>query len=99
MVGDIKVNPILSVYQQAEKKKTVRVSLFSKGEMVVVWLSLNLSRLRSSLVSLQMYSQKLRKVRVPLLEKSASPMSDIHVSNEGAIQYDERLESHKGFGT
>ena len=32
-------------------------------EMVVFWLNLKLSRLRSSMVSLQMYSPKLRKMR------------------------------------
>ena len=58
-----------------------------------------MSRLRSSMVSLQMYSPKPRKVGVPLLEKSAPPMSGFHVSNEGVIKYDERLESLKGFGT
>ena len=62
--------------------KTIRVFLLSKREMVMVWLSLKLNRLRSLTVSLQMYSES----EVPLLEKSASPMSDIHVSNESVIK-------------
>ena len=37
--------------------------LDTETSMAVVWLSLQLSRLRSSMVSLQMYSLKLRKVR------------------------------------
>ena len=45
------------------KGKTNRISLLSKGDMVMVWLSLKMSRLRSSMVSLQMYSPKLRKLR------------------------------------
>ena len=74
--------------------KTIRVSLLSKGEMVVVWLSLKLNRLMSLTVSLQMYSES----KVPLLEKSAPPMSDIYVSNENAIKTMKGLNPLKALG-
>ena len=84
LVGDIKVNP-KDFYRYANREKTFRVSLLSKGEMVVVWLSLQLSWLRSSMVSLQIYRQTSES-EVPLLDKSARPMSDIHISNESDIK-------------
>ena len=40
--------------------------------MIVVWLSLKLSRLRSSMVSLQMHSPKLRKMRPCTSEVSSA---------------------------
>ena len=44
---------------------------------------------------------KTLESEVPLLEKSAQPMSDIHISNEGTVYYksDDMLKSLKGFGT
>ena len=41
---------------------------------------------------------KTSENEVPLLEKSAPPMSDIHISNEGVIKM-MRFKSPKGFGT
>ena len=82
----LRLTPKTSIGIPTVKGKTIRLALLSKGEMVVVWLSLQLSRLKSSMVSLQMYSPKLQENEVPLLEKSAPPMSDIHISNEGVIK-------------
>ena len=59
----LRLTPKTSIGIPTVRGKTIRVSLLSKGEMVVVWLSLKLSKLRISVVSLQMYSPKLRKVR------------------------------------
>ena len=63
LAGDIKVNPKDFYRYTNSQRKEISVSLLSKGETVVVWLSLKLSRLRSLMVSLQMYSPKLRKMR------------------------------------
>ena len=41
---------------------------------------------------------KTSENEVPLLEKSAPPMSDIHISNEGVIKM-MKFKSLKGFGT
>ena len=94
----LRLTPKTSIGIPTVKGKTTRVSLLSKGEMVVVWLSLKLSRLRSSMVSLQMYSPKLRKVRSPYLR------SQLRLWVTFAFQWrcyknDERFESLKGFGT
>ena len=59
----LRLTPKTSICIPTITRKTIRVSLLSKGEMVVVWLSLKLSRLKSSMVSLQMYSPKLWKTR------------------------------------
>ena len=42
---------------------------------------------------------KTSESEVPLLEKSAPPMSDIHISNEGVIKMMKVLNPLKGFGT
>ena len=42
---------------------------------------------------------KTSENEVPLLEKSAPPMSDIHISNEGVIKIMKGLNPLKGFGT
>ena len=59
----------------------------------MVWPSLKLSRLRSSMVSLQMYSPKLRKVRSLYLR-----MRNTHISNEGVIKMMKGLNPSKALG-
>ena len=89
----LRVTPKTSISIPTVKGQTIKVSLLSKGEMVVVWLSLKLSRLRSSIVSLPMYSPKH-----PKIEKSAQPMSNIHISNEGVIKMMKGLNPSKALG-
>ena len=93
----LRLTPNTSIGIPTVNGKTIRVSLLSKGEMVVVWLSLKLSRLRSSMISLQMYSPKLRKIRSFYL-RSAPPMSNINISNEGVIKMMKGLNPSKALG-
>ena len=57
LVANIKVNPKGFYRYPTVRGKTIRVSLLSKREMVMVWLRLKLGKLRSSLVSLQIFSK------------------------------------------
>ena len=50
------------------------------------------------MVSLQMFFSKTSKSEVPLLEKAALAMSDIHVSNEGVIKLMKGLNPSKALG-
>ena len=59
----LRLTPKTSIGIPTVRGKTIRVSHLSKREMVMVWLNLKLSKLRNSMVSLQMYSPKLGKVR------------------------------------
>ena len=70
------------VYQQSEER--IRASLLSKDEMVVVWLSLKQAEEFNGQLT-DVFS-KTSESEVHLLEKSAPPMSDIYVSNEGFVK-------------
>ena len=81
VVGDIKVNPKdCYLYTNSQRKDNQGIR-----EMIVVWLSLKLSRLRSSMVSLQMYSPKLRKTKSLYLKRQLRHWATF-TSNEGVIK-------------
>ena len=81
LVGDIKA----FIGIPTVRGKTIRVSLLSKGEMVMIWLSetLNAKEFSGQLIDVV---SKTSESEIPLFEKSAPPMSNIHVSNEGVIK-------------
>ena len=64
-----------------DRGKAIRVSLLSKEEMVVVWLSETEEAGQFNGQFTDVFS-KTSESEVRLLERSAPPMSDIHVSNE-----------------
>ena len=72
----LRLTPKTSLGIPTIRGKTIRVSLLSKREMVVVWLS----------ETEQAGKFNGKFTDVPLLEKSAPPMSDIHVSNAVVIK-------------
>ena len=82
----LRLTPKTSIGIPTVKGKTIRVSLLSKGEMVVVWLS--------SIVSLPLYSPKLRKMRSLYLRSQLH----IHISNEGVIKMMKGLNPSKALG-
>ena len=93
----LRLTPKTSIGIPKVKGKTVRVSLLSKGEMVLVWLSETEQAEESNGQFTDVFS-KTSENEVPLPEKSAPPMSDIHISNEGVIKMMKGLNPSKALG-
>ena len=83
----LRLTPKTSIGIPTVRGKTLRVSLLSKEEMVMVWLRLKLRRLRSSMVSLLLHSPILRKMRSPYLRSQLRLWATFHASNEGVIKW------------
>ena len=82
-VGDIKVNPrLLSVYQQSKERQS-GYSSSQKGSGLAESETEQAEEFNDQFTDVFF---KTSENEVPLLEKSALPMSDIHSSNGGVIK-------------
>ena len=76
LIGGIKVNPKDFYLYNSSQRKTIKISLLSKGEMVVVRLFETEQAFNDQFTDVL---SKTLGIEVPLLQKLAPSMSDIHV--------------------
>ena len=98
LVGDIKVNPKdFYRYTNSQTKDNQGISLKRiNGSGLAEFETEQAEEFNGQFTDV---FSKTSESEAPLLQKSAPPMSDNHISNEGVIKNDERFESLKGFGT